>query len=450
LAAFGQPHREKGTLSNDPFTATLVDTGAVQARAEILDEPLYAGLRFSTWLKIAVLTVLMAATFWINLRHLYLKTNPFTGEQNWGHAVVIPIIGLYYLYLYRDELKARKKQPLLLGSFTRGRLISGLAFLISGAALYTLPMIPLVAKIPVISVVTVEPAYVQALGMALAILGALALLLNWAFATLLFGLFTFAFGIWPGRNDFVRDTGTVITLFGVVLMLCGWDVMRIAWFPIVFLIAMIPWPGLVYSKVAGPLQELAAHVAVAVLNISGVESHQTGTKIVMEATATLPERTLSVAEACAGLKSLMTFISIGAGIAFVFGKDRPLWQKLIITVSAVPIAILCNVMRVAGQGLLDRKVSTEFSEGFAHQIAGLVMLIPAFFLLLGVAWVLDQIFVEEVDAEAVAKKPAGPAVIRRQRTAIVAAQPQAVDGVMPRRAIPRRIPPTAQTGGEGA
>jgi exosortase len=293
---------------------------------------------------------------------------------------------------------------------------------------------------------------VQALATGVIALGALALVLNWALAATLFGLLSFAYGIWPGQNDFVRDFGTVITLFGVVLMLCGWDVMRIAWFPIVFLIAAVPWPGLVYSAVAGPLQELAAHVSVIVLNICGVDTQQIGTKIVMSygvGSGKAP-RTLNVAEACAGLKSLMTFISIGAGLAFVFGKDRPLWQKLIITASSVPIAILCNVLRVAGQGLLDFYVSQEFSEGFAHQIAGLVMLIPAFFMVLGVAWVLDQIFVEEVDLATV--KPAGPAVIRRQRGPVVAstntAKPQAAtptdSGVLPRRNLPRRLPPQAQ------
>src|SRR5262249_8573145 len=221
-----------------------------------------------------------------------------------------------------------------------------------------------------------------------------ALILNWSLGSLLFGLFTFAYGIWPGRNDFVRDLGMVITLFGAVLTLCGWGVMKIAWFPIVFLVCAIPWPGLIYSAIASPLQELAARVAVGVLNIGGVEASQVGTKIFMERGLGQAPRTLNVAEACAGLRSLMTFISVGAAIAFL--SSRPMWQKLIITVSAIPIAIFCNVMRVAGQGLLDHYVSTELSESFAHQMVGLVMLIPAFFLLLGVAWLLDQIFVEEV------------------------------------------------------
>jgi exosortase len=109
-----------------------------------------------------------------------------------------------------------------------------------------------------------------------------------------------------------------------------------------------------------------------------------------------PMRSLNVAEACAGLRSLMTFISVGAAVAFL--SSRPLWQKIIMTLSAIPIAISCNVMRVAGQGLLHNYVSEKLSESFAHQFVGLVMLVPAFFLILLVGWLLDQIFVEEVEA----------------------------------------------------
>ena len=93
-----------------------------------------------------LLAALMVATFWINIRHLYLKTNPWTGEANWGHSVVIPIIGIYYLYLHRDELKRAKKQPLIFGRFSKGRIISSVAFIVAGLVLYMLPSIPAVAK----------------------------------------------------------------------------------------------------------------------------------------------------------------------------------------------------------------------------------------------------------------------------------------------------------------
>jgi exosortase/archaeosortase family protein len=95
----------------------------------------------------------------------------------------------------------------------------------------------------------------------------------------------------------------------------------------------------------------------------------------------------------------MTFVSLGAAMAFL--SARPMWQKLFITFSAVPIAIFCNVLRVSGQGLLDRYVSQELSQDFAHQFVGLMMLLPAFFMLLAVCWILDQLFIED-------DSPSGP------------------------------------------
>lgn len=229
------------------------------------------------------------------------------------------------------------------------------------------------------------------------------------------GILMFGFGIWPGQNDFVKDVGMVTALFGLVAFLAGWRMMKVLWFPILFLVCALPWPPLVYSAVALPLQELAARVAVFFLRVSGVNAFFNGTKIFMEGFQG-ELRTLNVAEACAGLRSLMTFITIGAAMAFL--SARPLWQKVVVTVSAVPIAIFCNVMRVSGQGLLDHYWSREWSQGFAHQFAGMVMLIPAFFLLLLVGWLLDRVFVEVMPvgddggvavAEAVAKLEAAAA-----------------------------------------
>ena len=235
---------------------------------------------------------------------------------------------------------------------------------------------------------------------------------------MLFGIAVFQYAIFPGQNDFLKDFGMVITLFGVVLALAGWSVMRLAWFPIAFLVCGLPWPGLVYSKVAGPLQQLAANVAVWTLQLTGVEAAVGGTKISMVG-GDGNWRTLNVAEACAGMRSLMTFISVAAAVAFL--SSRPLWQKIIVVLFAVPIAIFCNVMRVSGQGLLDRYVSHSLSENFAHQFVGLIMLIPAFLLILLVGWVLDQIFVEQIDRRVVAMAP--KVITRSTATALSATLP---------------------------
>lgn len=309
---------------------------------------------FSTafWIKTGILAALFIMTFWPNLRRLWLKTNPFFGEPNWGHAIAVPVIGLYYLYTNRSALLSARSRP----SWT------GLAILFLGIVIWE-------------------------------------------------------YGIWPGRNDFLSDFGIVTVLFGVVVLVCGWGVMRIAWFPIAFLVCMIPWTPLLYSSIAWPLQLLAAKVSVWTLKLTGVNAYDNGaTKIFIGGGLGEEVRTLNVEEACAGLRSLMTFISVAAAVAFLSG--RPLWQKIIMTVSAVPIAIACNVVRIAGQGLLDTYWSREMSEGFAHQFVGMVMLAPAFFLIMLVGWLLDNLFVEEADERAVARRvardatSAAPAAVR--------------------------------------
>ena len=356
-------------------------------------EPLYMGLTLATWLKTLIIAVLFVATFRFDLVRLWDKTNPIYGDANWSHSICIPIIGLYYLFTNREQLLATPVEPLLAGRFTRGRFISAGVTCLLGLAMYF--VIP-----RVVGFADLLLAPIRGAGLGLVLLGVLVAALDWGIGLLLFGLLTFQYGIWPGRNDWTSDTGVVITLFGVVLLMCGWKVMRIAWFPILFLMCAVPWPPLLYSKVAMPLQGLAAKVAVGTLNLTGVDAVQAGTKIFMPRPG-MPDRSLNVAEACAGMRSLMTFISVGGAIAFL--SNRPLWQRIIITLSAIPIAIMCNVMRVAGQGLLDHYWSEQISEGFAHQFVGLVLLMPAFFLIPMVGWFLDQLFVEEVEGPKDAK-----------------------------------------------
>lgn len=363
----------------------------------------WLGLSSLAWMSIAVVALLMAALYWPNLRRLWLKTNPITGAEaaNWSHSLLVPVIGLYYLYLRRDDLLSATIRPLLVDRFGKSRVIGGGVAFLSGLVGYL--FFRSAGEAMVGSTIA---GYADAACLGLAALGLLALAFDWGIGSLLAGLLLFAYGIWPGQNDYLKDVGMVITLFGAVLTLCGWQVMRVAWFPILFLICAIPWPGLVYSKVALPLQFLAAEVAVIVLNIAQVDTVVEGTQIIMHLPDRPEPRMLNVAEACAGMRSLMTFITAGAAIGFVFGQ-RPLWQRLTIVASAVPIAIFCNVMRVSVQGLLDVYVSQQISENFAHAFVGLVMLLPAFFMLLAVGWVLDNLFVEVDDEEPT--QPAAPA-----------------------------------------
>jgi exosortase len=385
----------------------------------LLDRPLDSdeengliwGLPLVAWVQIVAVGVLMAALFRFNLARLWGKTNPINGQDsNWQHAIFVPLIGIYYLFIHREELLRAAAMPRVRERWIRVLSLVGVGIMVVAGAMFVragetgTPLVLVGTLLAGLVVPAVLPT-------------------STAFGTVLLfeGLLVFAYGIFPGQNDYIKDLGMVVTIFGAATLLAGWPVMKIAWFPIAFLVVALPWPELVYSKLAWPLQKLAASAAVGTLRACGVTAQNFGTKITMFDKAGMP-RSLNVAEACAGLKSVMTFLMVGATVAFL--SQRVLWEKLFITASAIPIAIFCNVVRVCGQGLLDRYVSREWSEGFAHQFAGLVMVIPGFFLILLVGWLLDQLFIEEVEpgsvgggggGEAAAAAAAAAAVNRSKR-----------------------------------
>ncbi|HYE20713.1 MAG TPA: exosortase [Tepidisphaeraceae bacterium] len=415
--------------------------------------PGYLGLPSGAWGQIGIIAFLMIALFRFNLARLWGKTNPFDGQDaNWQHSIFVPLIGLWYLYIHREELIAAAGQPVrsergirTLATFGLGGLCAVAAYLTGGGMTWVAAagVLTLVAVFPARVGTAVFGTYSKApevirwagrIGLTLAIaalitvgpklglppgqwavlqatvllVGVLAVAM-WlpvlrptstvlGSVVMFAGLLIFAGAIYPIQNDYLKDLGMVITLFGVTTLLGGWAVMRVAWFPIAFLVVALPWPELVYQQFAWPLQKLAASAAVGTLRMFGIEARRDITMIWFQA----PNKEgvwewvpLSVAEACAGLRSLMTFLMVAGTVAFL--QRRPMWEKLAITASAVPIAIFCNMMRVSGQGLLHRYVSEEISQGFAHSFVGLLMLIPGFFLILLVQWFLDKALVEEVD-----------------------------------------------------
>src|SRR5688572_2542656 len=100
-------------------------------------------------------------------------------------------------------------------------------------------------------------------------------------AILLGGLLMFAYGIWPGQNDFVKQFWGVVALFGQVLLLCRWPLMMIAWLPIAFVGAALEGRQLVYRRVAMALEELAAGAATATLRGTGGDAVRSATTLHM-------------------------------------------------------------------------------------------------------------------------------------------------------------------------
>ena len=127
-------------------------------------------------------------------------------------------------------------------------------------------------------------------------------------------------------------------LAGLVLFVGGWQALRWSWPSIVFLMFMIPLPGDVQAWFSLPLQGIATQMSVFIIQTLGIPAVAVGHLI------QLTDRPLNVAEACSGLRMMMMFFAMCVGAAFLWQK--PVWEKLLIVVSAMPIAVLGNVARI--------------------------------------------------------------------------------------------------------
>ena len=135
-------------------------------------------------------------------------------------------------------------------------------------------------------------------------------------------------------------------LAGLVLFAGGWRALRWAWPSIVFLLFMLPMPGDIQSYLSLPLQRLAALTSGYIIQTLGIASMVEGHKIHISGAA----EPLDVEQACSGLRMMMMFFAMCFGAAFVVKK--PLWEKIFIAVSAIPIAVLGNVARIIDHGRL--------------------------------------------------------------------------------------------------
>jgi exosortase len=173
----------------------------------------------------------------------------------------------------------------------------------------------------------------------------------------------------------------VLTLIGLQILLLGRDIFRILAFPMLFLFFMVPLPQSFVNVVAFPLQLSAADFAVETLHLLHIPALREGNII------HLADTQLFVAEACAGLRSLMALGTLAVVFAYFFRKN-PI-ERVIIVASAIPIAIFVNAFRVALTGYLAHHMGSAAAHGLIHQTEGIFTFGLAFGLLLVEAWLLS-------------------------------------------------------------
>jgi len=187
----------------------------------------------------------------------------------------------------------------------------------------------------------------------------------------------------------------VISIFGTVYLACGWPIARWAWFAIAFLVFALPLPGQVYEQITMPLQKIASKAAALVLNVlPGMDAR--AENIVITYLYKGSVGALNVEQACSGIRLMMAFVALG--VAMAFASERPLWHRMVMILSCIPISIFCNMIRVTTTGLFVVFGQEELAHGFYHTLLGLAMLLIAFSLFGAISYVLGHLFVEAPDA----------------------------------------------------
>ncbi len=260
---------------------------------------------------------------WFYTQHLFSSGK----IEDWGHAYIIPIISGYLIWQHREALSRVRVEPFW----------PGLAPFLLGIMSY----------------------------------------------------FFFVASRFTGGH-MIQGWALLLTLFGLVLLLLGPRAMRYLFIPIAFLIFGITVSEMVMIQLTFPLQLLASSGAGVVLNVLGAvggfsaDVHGNTIEVVNSSGKTIP---LNVAEACAGMRTVVAFFALAAATA-VLGC-RHWWQRIALLLLAAPVAILINLARVATLGLLSL-VNQNLAAGQAHTLIGTLLLIPGLLLFMGIVWVLNR------------------------------------------------------------
>jgi exosortase len=189
----------------------------------------------------------------------------------------------------------------------------------------------------------------------------------------------------PLPIPFLGDIAFLVALVGMFTLLCGTAALRRYWFSFFFLIFMVPLPVALYSKIASPLQLLASRVASTVMNATGLPVLCEGNRM------TLPGGLqLFVAEACSGMRQLTGFLALTTAVAYL--TTRPVWYRIVIIISALPIALSANITRVMLTGYIMHYVNPRFALGTYHTLEGLLLMGFGLLLLHCECAILDRIY----------------------------------------------------------
>ena len=181
---------------------------------------------------------------------------------------------------------------------------------------------------------------------------------------------------------FTMRFSMLVVLGGVILFLLGKETFKTLLFPLAFLIFMIPIPSILMDRITFPMQLFASKVAAESLYLIGIPALREGNVILLANTS------LEVAEACSGIRSLISLLALS--VVFAYLSQKTALKRVLLVLSTFPIAIIANAARVTGTGILAHHYGDKVAQGFFHGFSGWILFVVAFVCLFLLGSILSR------------------------------------------------------------
>jgi exosortase len=201
----------------------------------------------------------------------------------------------------------------------------------------------------------------------------------WGLLFLAFGLLMLIVGQ-VGAELFLSRLSLLIVLTGSIVLFLGWSFFRALLFPGAVLLLMIPIPAIVFNLMTFPLQLLASKVASTILPWMGVPVLREGNVI------QIPNMALEVAEACSGIRSLMSLVTLS--VIFGYLMERKVAVRVLLALASIPIAVTANSLRIVGTGLIVQYWDPGKAEGFYHAFSAWLVFVVSMVMI----YILHRVF----------------------------------------------------------
>ena len=195
---------------------------------------------------------------------------------------------------------------------------------------------------------------------------------TWGIIIILAAMFMHIIGA-ISAEMFTMRTSLIVCITGSVIYLFGFRIFLIIGIPVIYLFFMIPIPKIIWNQISFPLQLMAAELASAMVQLLGIPILREGNILHLSNT------TLEVMDACSGLRSLTSLLALSGAFAYII-KLR-MFSRWLLFLSAIPIAILVNILRLTVTAVLATYVGAETAHGFLHDLSGILVFIVAFIIL---------------------------------------------------------------------